>query len=122
MVFIINNKDFGKHVLAGEYEVNLTDSFVSWTDGNSKQHRKRTASKVSGKVGMFFKTADEYDVFKTALNASERDDTSHLITLSVNNTNATATIEAFVKYSLTRNRLSNWDDCFEKFTLELEEA
>lgn len=122
MVFIINNKDFGRNVIAGEYEVNLVDDFVSWRDGNAKTHRKRTASKIKGKIGMYFKTAEDYDRFKVALDASARDDMTHLITLSVNNTNSTNVCEAFVNYALTRTRLANWDDCFEKFTLEIEEA
>jgi len=122
MVFIVNNRDFGKHCLSGGYEVNKVDSYVSWTDGNAKEHRKKTASKVQGKIEMFFRTLDEYNVFLNALNASERDDMTHIITLSVNNTNETAVIEAYVKASMKRARGGDWADYFEEFTLEIEEA
>lgn len=122
MVFIVNNKDFGKHILSGGYDVNKVDSYVSWTDGNSKEHRKKTSSKVKGKIEMFFRTLDEYNVFLNALKTSERDDMTHLITLSVNNTNETVPCEAYINYTLKRARGGDWADYFEKFTLEIEEA
>lgn len=122
MVFIINNVDFSGNIIAGTYEVNDTDIFVSWKDGNYTQHRKRVSSKVSGSLKMFFRTVEEYNDFLNALNSTKRDNMTHLITLMVNNSNRIKSCDMFIDYSLIRNIDGGWHDYFEAFELKLEEA
>lgn len=122
MVFKINGIDFSDNILIGTYEVNKQASYVAWQNANYRTIRIKTAEKVVGSFDLFFKSADEYQVFKNAVDESEKDDTTHLITLSVNNTNKNETIEGYIDFSLTRDIDGNMNDFYLTFKVEIEEA
>lgn len=122
MVFKINGIDFSNNILIGSYEVNKQASYVSWQNANYRTIRIKTAEKVTGSFDIFFKSAGEYQVFKNAVDESEKDDTTHLITLSVNNTNKNETIEGYIDFSLTRDIDGSMNDFYLTFKVEIEEA
>lgn len=45
---VVNNTDLTPYIVDGSYDVNASDTYESWQDGNFKEHRVIVASKVSG--------------------------------------------------------------------------
>ena len=50
---VVNNTDLTPYIVDGSYDVNASDTYESWQDGNFKEHRIIVTSKVSGsfKIG-----------------------------------------------------------------------
>lgn len=49
MQVIVNNTDITNYIVEGSYQMNSSDSYESWKDGNMKEHRIIVAQKVKGK-------------------------------------------------------------------------
>lgn len=45
---LINNHDITDHIIEGTYQMDASESFESWKDGNFNQHRIIVTSKVNG--------------------------------------------------------------------------
>lgn len=45
---VVNDTDLTRYVVNGSYDVNASDTYESWQDGNFKEHRIIVTSKVSG--------------------------------------------------------------------------
>lgn len=118
----LTSKDYSNHVIAGTYEVNNEPQYVSWEDAGHIEHRFKQRDRVVGSFDMFFRTVSDYATFKSDLdtNRSSSNDSVNM-TVKVNNLNQDKTINAFVSFSLVRNRDGKWNDYFERFKVTIKE-
>lgn len=121
MVFNIGGTDFSNHIIAGTYKVNDIGSFEEWVDASHRKHKRKLRRLVAGTFDMFFRTADEFNVFNNVVIASTDVNNAIPLTLTVNNGAASQLIEAFLTYEPIRDRDGNWEDYFKTFTVTLEE-
>lgn len=121
MTIKIGNTEIGQNVIAGTYSINNIPEFSKWVDGNNVTHKTKLRDKIKGSFDMFFRTIDDYEVFKGLIDDSMDSYGAVELTLSVNNTNEDATINAFIDYSLVRNRDGFWEDYFERYKVVIEE-
>lgn len=78
------------------YDVNMVDVYQEWTDGNWITHRDIVRTRIQGTVKLGFKTATDWNAFIALLNAT-RDEAGYFpITVWVNNTATSETINAFL--------------------------
>ena len=92
----INSVDFSGYVNKKSYEVQQNTEYVEWVDGNHKTHRSVTRQKVSGKFTLTFLSITDYTTFRTNVAAATNAEGYVAVTLYVNNTQASATINAFL--------------------------
>ena len=45
---VVNNTDLTGYIVAGSYNIDSSDEYESWKDGNFREHRIIVTSKVSG--------------------------------------------------------------------------
>lgn len=124
VTFKVNDIEFADHVIAGTYEVNRVPEYEEWMDAKRRKHKQQVrAGKVKGSFDMFFKTTEEYDMFKDALDEVKNEGGAYLegIIITVNGEQDTAVVDVFLDYSLNRNRDGRWKDYYEVFTVTIEE-
>lgn len=92
------------------YGVNKVDVYQEWTDGNWIDHRDIVRTRIQGTVKLGFKSATDWNAFVSLLNAT-RDEAGYFpVTVWVNNTATSETIDAFLdlagsgKWDLTNNK------------------
>ena len=111
MFFKIGSTDLSQYADIQNYNINEADVFQSWTDGNWIDHRDIARKRISGTVLLGFKTAASWSAFQTLL-ASQRNAAGYYpVTLYVNNTGATETIDAF----LDMTNATKWDLVNDRF-------
>ncbi len=111
MFFKIGSTDLSQYADIQNYNINEADVFQSWTDGNWIDHRDITRKRISGAVLLGFKTAASWSAFQTLL-ASQRNAAGYYpVTLYVNNTGTTETIDAF----LDMTNATKWDLVNDRF-------
>lgn len=49
MQVIVNETDITNYIVEGSYAMDQDDTYVSWEDGNMKEHRIVVAKKIAGK-------------------------------------------------------------------------
>lgn len=94
--FRIDDTDLTEFVDIQNYAVNAEDVFTSWTDANDTEHRTITRTRISGTVRLGFRWANDLESFRQLLAGSRTADGSYPVSLYVNNTGATAAIDAFI--------------------------
>lgn len=120
IMFKVGAGDYSNRVIAGSYNVNSQNVYKSWQDINGVEHREKIRDKIVGSFDMYFPTIDEYDAFRAVLDSVRKDDLSYTITIVDNIKNEVKTIDAFITFQLTRNRLG-WNDIYERFKLNIQE-
>lgn len=124
VTFKVNEIEFANHVIAGTYEVNRVPEYEEWTDAKRRKHKQQLrAGKVKGSFDMSFKTTEEYDLFKNALDEVKNEGGAFMeqIIITVNGEQDPVTVDMFLDYSLNRNRDGRWKDYYEVFTVTVEE-
>lgn len=92
------------------YDVNKVDVFQEWTDGNWINHRDIVRTRIQGTVTLGFKTVTDWNAFVSLLNANRDEAGYFAVTVWVNNTATSETINAFLdlvgsgKWDLVNNR------------------
>lgn len=92
------------------YNVNKADVYQDWTDGNWISHREIVRTRISGTVTLGFKTATDWNAFISLLNSTRTAAGYFPVTVWVNNTGASESIDAFLdlagtgKWDLANNR------------------
>lgn len=119
-MFKVGAGDYSDRVIAGSYNVNSQNVYKSWQDINGVEHREKIRDKIVGNFDMYFPTIDEYDAFRAVLDSVRKEDLSYTITVVDNIKNEVKTIDAFITFQLTRNRLG-WNDIYERFKLNIQE-
>jgi hypothetical protein len=94
----INNVDFTSKINQRKYNVQKQPVYTTWTDGNHVTHRSITRTRVSGSFTMSFLSAAEFDAFNAAVNAVKTVGGYLPLTVYVNNTKESLTINAFLDY------------------------
>lgn len=120
MVFLVGNKDYSAHVIAGSYEVNNDPQYKEWEDASYISHKLKLRDRVQGSFDMWFRTVEEYEEFKADLDAVKANE-AYTISLTVNNTSEQANIYAYLDFKLVRNIDGAWNDYFERFTVTVKE-
>lgn len=111
MFFKIGSTDLSQYADIQNYNINEVDVFQSWTDGNWIDHRDVVRTRITGTVLLGFKTAASWSAFQ-ALLASQRNAAGYYpVTLYVNNTGTTETIDAF----LDMTNATKWDLVNDRF-------
>lgn len=111
MFFKIGSTDLSQYADIQNYNINEADVFQSWTDGNWIDHRDMVRTRITGTVLLGFKTAASWSAFQTIL-ASQRNAAGYYpVTLYVNNTGTTETIDAF----LDMTNATKWDLVNDRF-------
>ena len=111
MFFKIGSTDLSQYADIQNYNINEADVFQSWTDGNWIDHRDMVRTRITGTVLLGFKTAASWSAFQ-ALLASQRNAAGYYpVTLYVNNTGTTETIDAF----LDMTNATKWDLVNDRF-------
>lgn len=120
MLFSVNNVDFTRSIISTSYEMNKQDVFEAWTDANGISHRSIYRSKISGSFELKFINRAKYNAFISALNAVKTDG-YYPVTVYVNNTLATETINAFVHIAPSMTaQYSDYPE-MEQFSVEVEQ-
>lgn len=118
MLLTINSVDFTPYIISKSYEVNKQDVYEGWTDANGIAHRSIYRTKISGTFTMKFIDRTKYSAFLTALSAVKTDG-YYAVTLYVNNTLSSETINAFVTiHPAMTAQYSNYPE-FEQFQVEV---
>lgn len=120
IMFKVGAGDYSDRVIAGSYNVNSQNVYKSWQDINGIEHREKIRDKIVGSFDMYFPIIDEYDAFRAVLDSVRKEDLSYTITVVDNIKNEVKTIDAFITFQLTRNRLG-WNDIYERFKLNIQE-
>lgn len=117
----VNSHDYTKYIVSGSYEVNAEDVYQSWADGNGVKHRSVYRTRIAGKLTMRFLNRSAYSAFLSDL-AAVKTGGYYPMTVYVNNTLTTATINAFTDVEPAME--ANYTTLPEmgKFTIKLEEA
>lgn len=116
----VNSHDYTKYIISESYEVNVQDVYNSWTDGNGIKHRGVYRTRIEGKLTMRFLDRSAYNTFLTDL-AAVKTSGYYPITVYVNNTLATANINAFLEIEPAMEANYTTYPLMSKFTVKLEE-
>ena len=97
MTFTIDGHDYSAYVVENGYNVNKEADYAGteYQDGWWKKHRTVARSRVNGTVKLALKPS-ELSTIIANLAAEAGDEGDHTVVLYVNNTNADATITAYV--------------------------
>ena len=105
----INSIDFTSKINQRKYNIQKKPVYTSWTDGNGITHRVVTRTRVSGSFSMSFLSVSDYDDFKSAVAAVKTNGDYCPISIYVNNTKETLSINAFVDFETTLRWTQNYD-------------
>lgn len=106
MVFFkIGSTDLTAYADIQNYNINKADVFQNWTDGNWVDHRDMVRTRITGSVKLGFKTAASWSAFLTLLTSQRNAAGYYPVTVYVNNTGTTETIDAF----LDMTNVTKWD-------------
>lgn len=120
MLFTVNSVDFTSYIVSPSYKVNKQDTFETWVDGNGISHRAIYRTKISGTFEIKFVSPTKYSNFLTALSAVKTNG-YYPVTLYVNNTLASETINAFVTIEPAMTAQYSSGPEVEKFTVKVEQ-
>ena len=104
------------------HDVNQTEVYQSWTDGNWKERRVLIRKRIEGSVTLGFSNEESLIDFLYILKNNKQPDGTYNINVFVNNMHTTVTINAF----LTISGAGKWDTVNDKqwqtLTVEIMEA
>lgn len=109
--FKISTTDLTAYADIQNYKVNKEDEYEEWTDGNHIVHREIARTRISGTVKLGFYDSTSWTNFQTLLGTARNAAGYYPITVYVNNTGTTETINAF----LDMTNESKWDLVNSKF-------
>lgn len=112
MVFFkIGSTDLSQYADIQNYSINQADVFQNWTDGNWVDHRDMVRTRITGTILLGFKTAASWSAFLALLTSQRNAAGYYPVTVYVNNTGTTETIDAF----LDMTNATKWDLVNDRF-------
>lgn len=112
MVFFkIGSTDLTAYADIQNYNINKADVFQNWTDGNWVDHRDMVRTRITGTILLGFKTAASWSAFLALLTSQRNAAGYYPVTVYVNNTGTTETIDAF----LDMTNATKWDLVNDRF-------
>ena len=99
MRVVIGSTEITNYIVEGSYDVNSSDSYESWQDGNMVEHRIIVSEKVSGKFNVACSNQARSITLANFLTLWNANVDNGVISLSlyVNNTDEFKAIEAYYK-------------------------
>lgn len=95
-LFKISSTDLTKWEDATKHNVNRTDMYEEWRDGNWNLHREIARTQISGSVVLNFSRAADFNSFITLLTSARNADGYYSISVYCSNTGTTETLNAFL--------------------------
>lgn len=95
-LFKISTTDLTKWEDTEKHDVNRTDVYTTWTDGNWNEHREIVRTRVSGTVTLGFSKEADFTAFMTLFSTARDANGYYPVTVWCSNTNTTETINAFL--------------------------
>lgn len=97
MTFLkIGSTDVSGWIDKQSYQVNSEDVYENWTDGNWITHRVIARQRISGSCKAGFSKAADFAAFRQLLTTERQPDGWYTVTVYVNSTGATETIQAYL--------------------------
>lgn len=121
IVFKINDTDFSDHVLAGSYDISEVPVYTEWTDANGRDHREVFRKRLQGSFDMYFKTVDDFEEFNEAYRLIRLDSGLTRVMIMNNSTNQLEQKDVYLEFAPIRNRRDDWEDFYERFTVDVKE-
>ena len=94
--FQIANTDLTPFEDIQNHDINSVEVYQSWTDGNWVERREIVRRRVEGTVTLGFNKAEDYNAFTAMLNSYRQADASYPVTVYVQNTGETSTVNAYI--------------------------
>lgn len=98
-LFKISTTDLTPWEKTENHDVNRSDIYEEWTDGNWITHRVITRTKINGTVELGFSRQAEFDSFLNLLATARDVDGYYPVTVYCSNTGTTENINAFIDIS-----------------------
>ena len=95
-LFTIGTTDLTKWESTKDHNVNRTDVYTEWTDGNWVNHRVIARTRVSGTVVLSFSRETDFANFMSLMTSARDADGYYPVTVWCSNTNTSETINAFL--------------------------
>lgn len=95
-LFKISTTDLTPWEDTTRHQVNRTDVFEEWTDGNWITHRVISRTRISGTVVLSFAREADFTAFMTLMTTARTLNGYYPITVWCSNTNSTESINAFL--------------------------
>ena len=97
MVFFkIGNTDITAWMDIQNYEMNRSDVYTTWTDGNFVDHRVISRTRRSGKFSVGFDKPADFAAFAALLESERTAEGYYIVTAYINNTGATESFDAYL--------------------------
>lgn len=120
-LFVLNGIDFTDKIIVGSYEVNSSEEYDEFQDGNGKYHRNVLRERISGVFEMRFLNTKEYEAFISHWRAYKIAGANH-VSLFVNNKNAIMPADVFITISPKMTLKGNGTRAYESFKVNVEES
>lgn len=98
-LFVISSTDLTKWEDTTKHEVNRSDVWEEWIDGNWVTHRVNTRTRVAGTVTLDFSREADFSAFISLLSTAKTADGYYPVTVWCSNTNTTESVNAFLDVS-----------------------
>ena len=99
ILFKIGSTDLTKYEDAEKHDVNRSDVYETWTDGNWIEHRVIARTKITGKVVLKFERLSDFQTVTSLLSSQRNADGYYSISVFCSNTGTLETINAFLDYA-----------------------
>ena len=104
--FKLDTTDMTARVDVNSYAVNLEDVYDTWTDANGINHRVITRQRRAGTFQLGFANGTDFAAWTSLLSTKKTAGGYYPVTVYVNNTGSSDTINAFLDVS---NPSDTWD-------------
>lgn len=99
--FKIEGTDITPAIDVQNYNVNRTEIYESWTDGNLREHRNTVRGKIAGTFPVGFASYEDLQAFTTLLASERQADGYYNVKSSVNNISTQVEYQAFIETTAT---------------------
>ena len=115
--------DFSDHVIAGTYNVmKQPREQTTYIDANGTKHVSNLNNKLMGSFDMYFKSLDDYMLFRNVMKDNQAQDPYVKGAAVVDNLdNQFYVADLIITFQLVRNKDGFWNDYYERFTVNIEE-
>lgn len=98
-LFTVGTTDLTKWEKTEDHEVNRSDVYETWVDGNWVDHRVIARTRITGKVELGFSRESDFAAFMTLMSSARDAEGFYPISVWCSNTNSTESINAYLDLS-----------------------
>ncbi len=118
----INTTDITGNIVQNSYTVNNLPVYKTYEDANGATHRRHIRDRLQGKFQMVFADLDDYEAFKTLLDANASPTNfSVLVTAYDNLSGEYCTVNAFIDYEPTIMQSASLKEYMKVIDVKIEE-